>query len=269
MNFNNLLVAGCSFANGSGLPNENKNPKIWANQLAQKLNIIDVNNVAQTGANNYWIFLETMSRLIKKDYDLVIVEWSAIPRYKFHVGLELYTVHSLLNKDINLVGHETISAKKLGNIKNFLLKIHNDHWDILDLVKYANVLIEVQVRTRQKHIFFVNGLGPWSDQYFIKKQITKPSDLDRYTYNLLQVDQRDDQEIFDLYNMIHSHYESYGGIQESYWLNLYQSMFDTAIDSVSETDRHPGYQSQDFFTDIFYRSIQDKLNETSNNSNTR
>jgi len=266
MTFNNLLVSGCSFANGSGLPNESNNPKIWANQLAQRLNITDVDNAAETGANNNWIFLETMSQLIKKNYDLVIVEWSAIPRYKFHVGLELHNVHSMLNRDINLVGHQTVSAKKLGEIKDLLLKIHNDHWDILNLIKYVNVLIELQVKTRQKHIFFVNGLGPWHDQYFVKKQIKQPSDLDRYTCNLLQVDQRDDQEIFDLYDMIHSQYSAYGGIQETYWLNLYQSMFRTAIDTVSIEDSHPGYLSQDFFTEIFYHSIQEKLNETSNHS---
>jgi hypothetical protein len=269
MKFNSLLISGCSFANGSGLLGGVDNPKIWPNQLAQKLNVSHIKNVAQTGANNHWIFLETISQLIKKHYDLVIVEWSAIPRYKFHVGLELYTVDTVLERDINLVGGQTITTKTLSGIKDLLLRLHNDHWDILDLVKYVNVLIELQVNVRQGKIFFVNGLAPWSDQYFVKKSINLPNDLDKFTYNLLQIDQRNDQEIFQLYDMIHAHYSEYGGIQENYWLNLYQSMMDTKIDTVDATDSHPGYLSQDLFAKKFYLSIKRKVNETSNNSYSR
>lgn len=260
MKLNKVLVAGCSFANGSGLPGEHDNPRIWANQLCKKLEARVMKNVSKTGANNHWIFLETISELLKDDYDLVLVEWSAIPRYKFRVGLELYTIDSMLDRDINLVGHETISASWLAEIKNRLLRIHNDHWDMLDLVKYVNTLIELQTKARPGKIFFINGLGPWSDQYFIKKQITLPSDLDEYTYNLLQSDQRDDSEIFQLYDMIHAQYDTYGGIQEKHWLNLYHSQLKTKIDTVSTTDLHPGYNSQDMFAEQYYQQLKEKIN---------
>ncbi len=258
MKFDKILVSGCSFANGSGLPGEHSNPRIWPIQLANKLQSKELNNVSKSGANNHWIFLETVSELIKNEYDLVLVQWSAIPRYKFKVGLELYTVDSMLDRDINLVGKQTVSKKWLSEIKERLLRIHNDHWDILDLVKYVNVLIEIQVQCRKKQIFFVNGLGPWSDQYFVKKQIQLPGDLDSYTYNLLQVDQRDDDEVFQLYDMIHDHYQQFGGIQEQHWLNLYQSQMSTKIDTVSREDRHPGYQSQDVFAEEYYCKILEK-----------
>lgn len=158
-----ILVVGCSFANGSGLPGEHNNSQIWANQLSKKLGVTFLKNAAKTGANNQWIFLETMSHLIKENYDLVLVEWSAIPRYKINVGLELYDTNSMLDRDINLVKGNTISKRTLNKIKNLLLRLHNDHWDLLDLVKYVNALIEIQVKARQKNIFFINGLGPWPD----------------------------------------------------------------------------------------------------------
>lgn len=260
MSFNKILIAGCSFANGSGLPGEKSNSRIWPNQLGNKLSAHTIKNIAKTGANNQTIFLETMSALIKDTYDLVLVEWSAIPRYNVKVGLELYSVDSMLQgRDINLVGNETISAAWLSDLKNRLLKLHNDHWDILNLVKYVNVLIEMQTKSRLGNIFFINGLGPWPDQYFVKKQINLPSDLDSYTYNLLQSDQRDDAEIFQLYEMIHSQYNEYGGIQEHHWLNLYKSQMKTKIDNVSKIDQHPGYQSQDLYAEDFYKILKEKL----------
>jgi len=254
-----ILIVGCSYTSGYEMLGEHNNPNIWANQLSNRLRATTIKNLAKTGANNHWIFLETMSELIKNQYDLVLVQWSAIPRYRFNVGLELYSVSSLLNDDINLVGRETISRKWLAEIKNRLLRIHNDHWDILDLVKYVNVLIELQETCRHGKIFFINGLAPWPDQYFTKKQITFPTDLDSYTYNLLQADQRDDTEIFQLYKMIHEHYNNYGGIQEKYWLNLYQSQNKLKVDTISTVDTHPGLNSQQVFTEYFYKQLQEKL----------
>jgi hypothetical protein len=255
-----LLIAGCSYAIGCGLPGEQDNPKIWANQLAQKLDVTSITNVAKSGANNQYIFLETMSAMIKNHYDVIIVSWSTLGRLNFRVGLEQYSVDTMLtgSHDVNILGGQLISKKWLAETGDRLRKIHNDHWDLLDLVKYINVLVRLQSSTNGK-IFFVNGIGGWSDQYFVKKQIQLPSDLDSYTYNLLDVDMRDDEEILKLYNMIHSHYEEYGGIHEELWLNLYQSLAKMKIDSVSSDDPHPGFLSQDLFFDFLYKQITDKI----------
>ena len=259
MHFDKILIVGCSYTAGFGLPNEKNNPNIWASQLARKLKASTVSNVSVSGANNQWIFLETMSELIKDSYDLVLVQWSAIPRYKFQVGLELYSVDSLLNQDVNLVANQTITKEWLLGLKSRLLKIHNDHWDLLDLVKYVNTLIEIQVTSRHKHIFFINGLCPWPDRYFVKKSVSVPTELDKFTCNLLQADLRDDVETFQLYDMIHDHYSKYGTIQENRWLNLYQSMDQLKVDTISATDTHPGINSQNIFAEYFYQQIQQKI----------
>lgn len=255
-----LLIAGCSYATGCGLPGEKDNPKIWANQLAQKLNATSITNVARNGDNNHKIFLETISAMIKNRYDMIIVSWSVIGRFNFHVGLEPYPVGTLLtdSHNVNIIGGQTITGKWLAETGDRLRKLHNDHWDLLELVKYVNVLAHLQQSVGGK-IFFVNGIGSWSDQYFVKKQIQLPSDLDSYTYDLLNADLRDDEEVFKLYNMIHQHYDEYGGIQENLWLNLYQSLLRIKIDSVSSDDPHPGLLSQDLFSDFLYERIIDKI----------
>jgi len=155
MNIDKILVVGCSFATGSGLAGEHNNPEIWPNQLSKKLGATYLKNAAKTGANNHWIFLEAMSQLIKENYDLVLVEWSAIPRYKLNVGLELYETNSMLDRNINLVSGETVSVHTLEKIKKLLLRLHNAHWDLLNLVKYVNILIEIQKKIKtKKHIFY-------------------------------------------------------------------------------------------------------------------
>jgi len=264
-----VLVVGCSVTYGAGLDLESQDPELWVNRLFSQTKLT---NAAKTGANNQWIFLETMSQLRKQHYDIVLVAWSAIPRYNFHVGLELYPVMTLLNQfsqDINLNSNITISGKWLKSLGEGLNKIHNDHWDILDLIKYVNTLIELQVTTRQGKLVFVNSLGPWCDNYFEHKKITLPSDLDPYTQALLEVEHRDDNETFKLYDMIHAQYAEYGGIQENYWLNLYNSLSQQKVDSVSASDLHPGYQSQQVYANNLAPLLHKKLNEASNYSYSR
>jgi hypothetical protein len=59
--------------------------------------------------------------------------------------------------------------------------------------------------------------------------------------------------------MIHKHYNNYGGIQEKYWLNLYQSQNKLKVDTISTVDTHPGLNSQQVFTEYFYKQLQEKL----------
>jgi hypothetical protein len=238
-----VLAVGCSFTRGHGLDYESADPNLWVNRLFPNKKYV-VNNVSVTGVNNDWIFLETVSQMLKCRYDIVLVGWSSIPRFNFNVGLELYkTMTRFTDMDINLHSQITIPGPWLESIGNNLLRIHNDHWDLLNLVKYVNVLIKLQQVNHGK-IVFVNSLGPWSENYFQKKTINLPSDLDSYTYDLLSVDQRDDTNIFALYDMIHQHYQDHGGIREKYWLNLYESLMNLRIDV---TDGHPGYKSQELY----------------------
>ena len=257
-----LLVSGCSFTKGHGLDFEKKDSKLWANQISSKLNS-SIKNIARSGYNNQTIFIETLSELTKQDYDLVILAWSIIPRWNFQFGFELYETFShLADYQVN-TNNKILSTKWQTDLKNKLLQIHNDHWNLLDIVKYVNILINMQERNKHKKIFFVNTYGPWSDNFFEKKQISLPSDLCEYTQSLLNVDKRDDEEIFKLYNLMHKQYNDAGGIQEQNWLNLYNSFEKLKVDNVSETDHHPGYDSQDVFVDQLWPVLEEKLNENS------
>jgi hypothetical protein len=250
-----LLVVGCSFAKGMGLLYEDKNESLWVNQLHKHCwPDYKLTNLSKIGSNNDWIFLETLSALIKETYDLVLVEWTAIPRFNFNIGLELYSTHTMFTDiDIN-INNESISGKWLLQMGNNLKRYHNDHWDILTLIKYINTLIEIQT-SRNSSILFVNGLAPWPTNYFIKKKFTVPSDLSIFEKKMFNVDTRDDNEIFKLYDKVHSEYELYGGIHHDCWLNLYDSLLSLQIDDASNTDQHPGLLSQDIFVNKLKENI--------------
>lgn len=245
---------------GHGLEKESQDPKLWVNQICAPIGT--VHNLSLTGRNNQWIFHETMSALLreKDSYDIVLVGWSAIPRYHFHVGLELYSVHTMLTDcDVNINNHVTIPGSWLAKIGDNLRKIQNDHWDILDLVKYVNALIMIHETSPERRIFFVNTLSPWCKNYFDQKNWCLPSELDPYEQNLLQAETRDDDEIRALYQMIHKQYREHGGIRESHWLNLYDSLRSMQIDDASELDSHPGYASQDRYADFLGTALKRKL----------
>lgn len=256
-----ILVVGDSWTHGFALENTIHNPKLWVNQIISRMfPESSVENLALPGRNNNWIFVEAASALTKKDYDLAIIGWSTIPRYTMNVGLETYETHCMFrDKDININPGVTFKGKWLKEIGNNLLKLHNDHWDLLNLVKYVSILVNLQTKLKGKHVFFVNAIGPWPTDYFVKKPFVYPNELNDFLKNILQVETRDDEEIHKLYEMIYTQYESAGGIQELHWLNLYESLLSKKIDNNPDALWHPGPQSHDLYADFLSKILAQKL----------
>jgi hypothetical protein len=261
-----ILAVGCSLTRGHGLELEDQDPRLWVNQLCREVfGNVTIHNLSRSGYNNEWIFLEASTALIKNYYDVVLVGWSVIPRFNFHLGLELYQTKTKLLDGIAIdTNDQRFSSEWLEDTGNRLLRMHNDHWEILKIVKYVNILLELaaqqrQSRYRQTRIFFVNTLAPWCKDYFERQPVTHPSQLDPYIQQVLQADNRDDQEAIDLYNMTQDHYQNYGGIQPSNWLNLYQSFFSMKVDDASNADNHPGSASHDLFTNYLAPVLLSRL----------
>ena len=238
-----ILVVGCSYASGWKLAGESQSPDLWINALYPGDKIT---NLSKPGANNHWIFLRTAQALRQTKFDQVIVAWTAIPRYHFRVGLELYCTDTKLTaeREINVVGGENVTRYWQETVGDQLRKIHNDHWDILDLVHYVNILINLC-----PDIVFVNSLLPWSQNYFDHNVNAKVADLDTYTKKLLQADQRDDEETLKLYHHIHQQYHQAGSIQQHHWLNLYDSFDQLKIDRIDKHDSHPAVASHRHFAE--------------------
>lgn len=98
--------------------------------------------------------------------------------------------------------------------------------------------------------------------FFIKKENVLPYDYTYYTKKILNIANRDDDEIYALYNKIHSEYNSIGGIQESRWLNLYNSLGKNKID-VNSDRIHPGYESNQKYFKFLSQALLDNLDTKS------
>lgn len=248
------LIVGCSYANGHGFSEGKDLSELWVNELCKQIGVSKIDNCAKSGSNNHWIFLQAANMIRQKNYDVVIVAWSETGRLNIQFGLETYTTLSKLDdaNDINLVNHQQVTKKYQRQIGDQLRRYSNYHWPILDLIKYVNILLAL----KPKNLFFVNSLGVWSNGFFEQKPITLPSDLSSFEQELLEADLRSDQEIFELYNMIHAQYHEYGGIQPQHWLNLYRSLHNLQIDMAPAMDGHPGLLSQKIFVDTLSQNIK-------------
>lgn len=248
------LFVGCSYTAGWRLPDEKLCPDLWCNQLFPDH---EVCNHAWHGASNEGIFYEVCKQLRLVHYDKIVVAWTAIPRYAFHLGLELWDTNSnLIAQSVDVSG-ETVSAQYLKETGDRIRRYHNDHWDIVKLVEYTNVILELAQYHQQGSVYFVNALLPWCQDYFIKAPWSTPTDLDLYLQNMLQVECRDDQEVVALYKKIHHDYAAHGSINSLSWLNLYNSLDSIKIDTVSIDDSHPGVASQA----VFVKKLRERLCE--------
>lgn len=260
------LIVGCSYTKGHGLNLEKTDPRLWANRLVNHISPgCEIVNLAESGKNNDWIFTEACAELTRNNYDIVLIGWTVQTRLNMNVGLEKYCTHTRFRDsdiDININPSRTVSGKYLKKLGDELSALQNDHWYLLDLIKYVNILYEIQVKTRKQRLICVNNLLEISNDYFVKKDFTLPSELSKFQQNILNTETRDDNEIKDLYEMIHQQYAHYGGIIPTVWLNLYQSFKSMQIDFVSDVDLHPGYKSQDVFT----KYLITQFDENSNNS---
>lgn len=258
-----VLFSGCSYVAGSGFDLEKNEPNLWVNLLHQnsRLNHLSLVNCAVAGRSNQGIFQDTVWHLTHDSFEYAFVSWSSMPRYELSVGVELYpTELSLIANsplfDITL-NDVTYTKSYLENIRDRLISIVHIHHEITNLISYINSLLNLSKLTGTK-IFFINSLCPWDKGYFDIQSVTTPDEYTQFTQDLLNVKNRDDEEIFKLYNKMHNDYAVQGGICEEHWLNLYQSLRTLRTDTNND-NVHPGIQSNQQYFKILNQAIENKL----------
>jgi hypothetical protein len=258
------VFVGCSFTQGVGFELLDKEPGLWVNLLHSKLEQLSSTTLINNGVggfSNEQIFYTAVNSIITHQPKYIFVQWTSSPRYTFLLGVETYSTNqyfSMNNKlcDVNL--HSIKYSKSyLENIRNRFLSLHHPHSDIVNIIKYTSSLI-LLAKKFNSQIFFINGLCPWDQDFFTKLTNTLPDKYTKYTQKILETDTRDDQEIFLLYDKIHSDYTQAGSIQESYWLNLYQSLRGNMLDTNSD-NKHPGLESNFLYFSFIKKSFLEKI----------
>jgi hypothetical protein len=269
-----VVFVGCSFTAGIGwldVPvvesraTECKDsPHLWVNichREIARIKDLELVNIGQGGASNAEILQNAVRSIsLIDDIDIMFCQWTSVPRYNFNVGFELWNTSEALHNttarkhDVNLNKGDHWPRKYINDLLDRMLVLHHLHWEILKIVDYSSILSNL-AKQRGFDIFFINGLCPWDENYFTRLENVKPESYTPFTKKeILNIESRDDEDIFKLYNLAHDQYQKAGGINEHKWVNLYNSFLKNKIDVNFDLD-HPGKQSNF----IFYNLVKQKL----------
>jgi len=253
-----VLYTGCSFSAGTGFALEKNDSCLWINKLHQQFfpNYNKV-NFSSGGRSNAGIFQDTLHCLGQQSIAYAFVQWTGTPRINVELGFELFDTYQAFTpmsscQDRNM-NDNCYSASYLNSVKDRFLSLIHDCYEICNLIDYVNVILNV-ARLTKTQIFFANGIAPWDNQFFEKLPHVLPSQLTPYTQKILNVNNRNDHEIFELYKKMHQRFDNLGGIRAESWLNLYQSMKNMKID-VNDDNLHPGPGSNQLYADKFAQSL--------------
>jgi hypothetical protein len=251
--------------NKDDIGSDNKdNPNLWVNlchQNISKFKNLNLLNISTGGSSNQKIFntvVETISQ--NDDIEYIVCAWTSVPRYNFNIGFELYDTEEVFHPNRQQVrthklNQHTFTDEYLRKIATRFLALHDLHYEIVQLLKFINIITNLAGHKGTK-IINVNALCPWDNQFFkVLPDSCKPADYTEFTQNLLNISNRDDEEVLKLYHKQHEQYNSYGGIREHTWVNLYNSLADERIDT-NYDGLHSGINSNQRYFEIVKQYIE-------------
>lgn len=266
-----LVFTGCSFTAGTGwresdpVAEVKESPHLWVNQVATRIvdyQDLEVVNLAQSGASNTEIFRHTVRALaeIGTDIHTLFCQWTAMPRYNFTIGFELWnTSESLVtdsvHHDVNLNRGDHYTREYIRDLLDRFRALHHLHWEILQVIEFTNTIRKLAQQIGVQRLFFINGLCPWDRDYFVRLDGVLSEAYTEFTKkDILNINTRDDKDIQALYTLAHRHYDQAGGIDPEDWINLYDSFLHHISDRNFD-GRHPGTQSNQ----LYFQIVQKKL----------
>jgi hypothetical protein len=258
------LFSGCSFTAGSGFSEEKNESGLWVNLLhSQMFSHTTKLNTSKGGRSNAEIFQDTVKNLLTYQVEYAIVQWTSPARFNIELGFELYDTFQSFMPNSPCRAHNlndiNYSAQYLNSIRDRFTTLVHDCYEICNLVEYVNTIIKLAQITNTR-VFFVNGLGVWDKNFFDRKTNILPSQYTEYTQQILNSKNRDDKEVYKLYEKMHNKYDELGGINESLWLNLYCSMKNHQTDA-NDDKIHPGIDSNRRYFKLFSNSLREKINQ--------
>ena len=276
-----IIFVGCSTVSGVGFDPENptsdckNSPDLWVNLCHKNIpqfQMLDLLNLGKSGVSNTEIFTESVSAIGENSQlvddekiQFMIISWTSYPRYYAHTGFELYNTGVDFKvgggRDINLNNFTWPKSQLEDLIVKFRLA-HHPHYGIIEVLKYCWIL-ENLAKSQNIKIFFVNNFLPWDQDYFVKLEGAHILPVDYTTFTktaILNIDNRCDQEIYQLYNKLHDEYTKLGGVNLDAWINLYQPLQGEKID-VGYDNRHAGADSNKRFFQIIKEFFVDQGNK--------
>jgi len=233
-----LLVSGCSFSAGHGFPLGINDPNNWTNILSKKLNTT-LTNVSLSGHDNPGIFLNFIKELTATDYDLALIQITALNRVILSPTIYGFTKISEYGNNYK----DQISDSDYQKFHQVFVRLNQDpeHWRRLMLI-----IETVQNLVKQGYnIKFVNGFLDWDQEFF-------QSNNSQFAKRTINAEMLSDNEIeFGLQRINQDKQQ----IDLNLWINPVNSFHKCRVDTISDTDTHPGPKSQLLYADMILKSL--------------
>lgn len=251
-----ILYNGCSYPRGIGLvAQENCVCNIVSKDLEAEFL-----NLSVSGSSNHRIFLTTIEEITKNSYDLVFVFFTTWPRLTFYPELDYPQGYNVSPNPWTIDWMKTLQTNEGLSIKNpeqlyktLLMLNHEWHW-LMEVVRYVNIL------STFSNVNFINSICHWDIGFFEQFKTFKdkeflPNELTKYTQFILNISNRDDNQINDLFqNVMINEYTKVGNIQADKWVNLYDPWASNKID-LGTDNQHPGPKSHQWMAQQILGSI--------------
>jgi hypothetical protein len=247
----NFTFIGCSFTVGEGLEFEKNDPNLYANIVSNRYTAT-VDNLAVKGNSNLNIFKIALNEILFGNADRVFVQWSALNRLWVYPGpntklLLLHTINQNYQyRDISY------TKKELQYLTDNWRLLNHDYNHILELINYCKILEEVSKNKNQ--IIFINGLLPWTREIAESSTVADFSlNLSKYTKELLDFDNRSDNELVELFTQLH---DNVTAMNTDLWVNRFESMLENIVDFGNDNS-HPGTKSHQLYADMIINYLEE------------
>ena len=211
-----IYFGGCSITMGAGYPEQQQDPKIYANVVASAMHT-HADNQAEGGSSNLKIFTRAAKALLDRAHDAYFVQWSALhrhwvypsPKQGFYIGSYA---------DNGLADQSFVAQYQL---------LNHDYSNIMSVIDYTRILQQM-ADDASCDIWFVNGMLPWTEE------MLAGDDTSQYAQQLYQG--LSNQETQDFKQRLQNNLEL---VDWNQWINPWTSIADMQSDN-APLDTHPG-----------------------------
>lgn len=258
----NVCFAGCSFTWGEGFDNPVERERYVYDRLVSEKFEFSSNNIAQIGYSNYKIFLSAADAIMSGKYQIVFAQWSGLRRIWLHPGPDAYytiTPGDSREQPDYVYRDIFISKKDRKKIHDTITILNHDYQNLLDLIKYCNILEKLAANNCNTEVYFINGLVPWQQDLFTNLGSDLGSDLgsslSNFTKEMLDFDTRSDDELIKFVLDLQT---ATSTLNQSLWVNITESFHANSTD-VGPVGHHPGIESNQWMADKIINFLEDKI----------
>jgi hypothetical protein len=237
MKNSNILAVGCSFTADCGFNQENKIAKHWVSLLGSHYKCI-IDNFATGGACNDEIFYKTLDSIYKQNYDMVIVQWSAISRHWIYFNKNNIDDFTIINSG-NIKGHVIDEYRQeLDQYVKLHYALFNN--DYVNLKKWLLQILSLQnILKDTPHVFIKGFDNHINDFQNVALDGSGFQNMSIKSKSMLDFDNRPDDYLFE---KIYSIQSLIAQIDKSKWINFESLSFSSnfGFSDLSDDNIHPG-----------------------------